>query len=240
VKIGLLVCDHVPERFRHIAGGYRAMFGTLFRPQAPHVTLRHFDVCHGELPQTTDTCDAYVCTGSRYSVYDKLDWIGALEAFVRRVHEARAPFAGICFGHQMLAQALGGTVTPAPEGWGVGVHGMRILHSEPWMQPPLATCRLQYMHQDQVMEFPPEAVLLGSAAHCPVAMFRCGESMLGIEGHPEFPAAYNEALMRYRIGRIGEARVRAGLETVRQGTDGAVVGQWIVRFFAQSAAREGR
>ena len=150
----------------------------------------------------------------------------------RRLHGARRPFAGICFGHQVLAQALGGEVVRAPGGWGVGVHEMEVLRGESWMSPARTTCRLPYMHQDQVRRLPGDAMLLGRSAHCEIAMFRAGETMLGIEGHPEFPGAYSAALIRARAVEIGAERARAALASLEQESEQAVAGAWIARFLA--------
>ena len=230
MNIGLLGCDDVPQRFRHIAGGYRDMFEALLKPHVPGLELEWFDVVKGELPTGPDTCDAYICTGSRYSVYEEGDWIAALKSYVQQLHEARMPFVGICFGHQMLAQALGGEVAPAEQGWGVGIHEMKITRPEEWMQPRQDDCKLQYMHADQVQRLPPDSVVLAAAPHCPVAMFRVGETMLGIEGHPEFPAAYVEALVRVRMEHIGEARAQAALAGLHGKADDTVVARWIANF----------
>jgi GMP synthase-like glutamine amidotransferase len=230
MNLALLGCDDVPQRFRRIAGGYRDMFENVLRPHIPDLALTWIDLYNGEAPPAPAAFDAFVCTGSRCSVYEDRPWINGLKTFVRDAHEARVPFVGICFGHQMLAEALGGKVEPAEYGWGIGVHGMQILRAEGWMVPDLDRCRLQYMHADQVQRMPEGSTLLASAAHCPVAMFRVGDTMLGIEGHPEFPAAYEEALLRARRERIGAERVDAALATVNETTDEAIVGAWIAAF----------
>ena len=234
MNIGLLACDDVPDRLRYIAGGYQDMFDALLRPHVPGLTLTRFEARHGEMPATPDACDAYVCTGSRFSVYDKLDWIEALKAFVKDLHGAGKPFVGICFGHQVLAEALGGSVQKAKQGWGIGVLDMEIVKPEPWMEPLREHCKLQYMHGDQVQRLPADSTLLAAAPHCPVAMFRVGEKMLGIEGHPEFPAAYEEALLRARRERIGAKHVDAALATLETATDHEVTGRWIVKFIERN------
>jgi GMP synthase-like glutamine amidotransferase len=230
VKIGLLECDHVLERFRHIAGDYRDMFAALFASYAPQITLRFFDVCNGEFPPSLDDCDAYLTTGSRFSAYDEVDWIHALKDFARRIHEAKKPFVGVCFGHQLMAEALGGKVSRAETGWGVGVHGVEVIKQELWIQPKQSSCALQYMHQDQVERLPEDGVVIGRSDHCLVAMFRVGDSMLGIQAHPEFPKAYSKALLLDRVERIGEERVRAALASLDQPTDESVVANWIIAF----------
>ena len=230
MKIGLLGCDDVPERLKYIGGSYRDMFDALLAPHVPGLELEWFDVIKGALPESPDACDAYICTGSRHSVYENRDWILRLQAHVRELHAAHKPFVGICFGHQVLAQALGGEVAPAEQGWGVGVHEMNIVQPEPWMQPPLRECRLQYMHADQVQRLPPRSVVLATARHCPVAMFRVEQTSLGIEGHPEFPAPYVGAIVQARKERIGTARAEAALESLDSPVDDHVVARWIVNF----------
>jgi GMP synthase-like glutamine amidotransferase len=230
MKLGLLLCDDVPQRFRHIAGGYREMFDALLRPHVPALEWRHYDVRGGELPAMHDECEAYVCTGSRYSVYDELPWIAQLNAFVRMLYETRTQYVGICFGHQVLAEALGGKVARAAQGWGIGVRDMQIVAHEDWMQPQMERCALQYMHGDQVQTLPAGSKVLACASHCEVALFRTGETMLGIEGHPEFPAEYERALLIARRQHIGAAHVDAALATLDTRTDDAAVGSWIARF----------
>ncbi|MGH9841518.1 MAG: glutamine amidotransferase-related protein [Blastocatellia bacterium] len=228
MKVGLLECDHVLERFRHIAGDYRDMFATWL----PKVEWRLFDARNGEFPTTVDVCDAYLTTGSRYSAYDDEAWIHTLKDFVRRLHAASKPFVGICFGHQILAEALGGKVEKAESGWGIGVHRVKIVLHEPWMRPELQVCGLQFMHQDQVVRLPEDSFVLGRTEHCPVAMFRVGRSMLGIQPHPEFVPAYTGALIRDRIKRIGEAEARTALDSLNLETDEDVIAKWVVEFLA--------
>jgi GMP synthase-like glutamine amidotransferase len=235
MNIGLLACDDVPQRMRHIAGGYQDMFDALLRPHIPDLQFTRFDASRGQVPPSAAVCDVYLCTGSRFSVYDQHDWIQALKVFVKDVHDAGKTFVGICFGHQLLAEALGGEVTKADQGWGIGVIDMQIVKPEPWMRPRQEHCKLQYMHGDQVQLLPPGSTLLAAAPHCPVAMFKVGEKMLGIEGHPEFPAAYQEALLRARRDLIGAERVDAALATLEMETDQAVAGQWITNFIEQAA-----
>ena len=237
MHVGLLEADHVAERFLRVAGGYREMFEALLRPVAPRLRWSHFDACHGELPSSVDACDAYLCTGSRASAYDGDAWIRGLEDFVRRLHEAGRPFVGICFGHQVLAEALGGEVRKADQGWGIGVLDMNIVKPEPWMQPQQPRCRLQYMHGDQVQRLPPGSTVLAVAPHCPVAMFKVSDTMLGIEGHPEFPAAYEQALLETRRDRIGAAQVDAALASLSTPTDHEIAGRWIANFIEQATRR---
>ena len=223
MKIGLLECDDVVGRFPEVRGGYREMFAALL----PGFEFRYYEAHRGQIPSSGRECDAWVCTGSKYSVYDGTKWIADLAAFIRSLQQ---PFVGICFGHQMLAHAMGGEVAKAKQGWGVGVLGVEVLKKEPWMEPPLARMQIQHMHQDQVQKLPADSVLLGRSPHCDVAMFRVGEAMLGIEGHPEFTVEYGAALIRARRALIGEDGARKALDSLKGRTDSPTVGRWLERF----------
>src|SRR5919199_1822786 len=231
MHVGLLACDEVAERFRHIAGGYQQMFERLLSPHIPGLRLTRFDVQAGDIPADARRCDAWITTGSRASVYDDAGWIRGAETFVRKVADSGRPFVGICFGHQLLARTLGAEVKRAPGGWGAGVLPMCVVRRENWMTPPRSTVRMQYMHADQVSEPPDGATLLSEAPHCPVAMFQCGPRLLGIEAHPEFPAAYARALIEDRRSRIGDRAAEDALSRVDEPTDSNVVGGWIAQFF---------
>ena len=223
MKIGLLECDDVVGRFPEIRGGYREMFAALL----PGFEFRYYEAHRGRLPSSSAECDAWLCTGSKYSVYDGTRWIADLAAFIRAIDK---PYVGICFGHQMLAHAMGGEVAKAKQGWGVGVLGVQVLRREPWMSPPMQALSIQHMHQDQVQKLPENSVLLGRSAHCEIGMFRVGETMLGIEGHPEFTVEYGSALINARRKQIGEAESRRALQSLQEKSDGPVVGRWIERF----------
>ncbi|HEY4132869.1 MAG TPA: hypothetical protein VGM50_19805, partial [Gemmatimonadaceae bacterium] len=104
MHVGLLACDEVADRFRHIAGGYQEMFERLLSPHMPELRLTRFDVQAGGIPSDVRACDAWITTGSRASAYDDAEWIRALERFVIQVADSDRPFVGICFGHQVLAR----------------------------------------------------------------------------------------------------------------------------------------
>ena len=136
---------------------------------------------------------------------------------------------GLDFSYSMvMAEALGGKVEKAEQGWGIGVHSLNVVKHESWMQPQQTSCGIQYSHRDQVTLLPERGVLLGESGHCPVAMFRVGEKMLGIQGHPEFRAAYVEALVRGRTAMIGEEKVNAARFDAL--TDEAIITYWLAKF----------
>ena len=229
MTLGLLQCDHVAEEFLSIAGDLDAMF----RRWLP-ADWRVYDLAAGQFPAPGD-CDAWVATGSRFSVYDDLPWIRRFADLVRDIHTARQPFLGVCFGHQMMAHALGGKVTKSNRGWGVGVHEFRVHKPEPWMVPPLETVSVLMSCQDQVEQLPPGAEVLASNDHCPVAIFRCG-TLLGIQGHPEWDPAYANALLHNRRDRIGPERAEAALRSLTQPRNSEQLAGWARRWLSSGAA----
>ena len=223
MRVGLLECDHVDDRYRSIDGDYGDMFDALLGME-----LVRYDAINGALPAHADECDGWLATGSRFSVYDDAPWIAGLSEFVRDVRVARVPFVGVCFGHQLLAHALGGRTQKAAVGWGVGA-------IDTWVEPTQENELLLYMHQDQVVALPEGASILGRTDHCPIAMFQTG-SMLGVQAHPEFSAAYVDALLDARAERIGPeitARAKESLGRVGDAKGAAKIARWILDFYAE-------
>ena len=226
VKVGLLVCDHVRAEYLGISGDYDDMFRRLFSDH-PKVEVVTYDAIGGQLPDHPGEADAWMTTGSRHSVNDDEQWIRDLEGFVRRTAEAGVPFIGICFGHQLIAKALGGTVVKSDRGWGVGVKEVEVDAGLGWGE----SYRVLTSHEDQVEALPPGAEVLGWNEHCPVSVMGVGSTMLGIQGHPEFESAYSAALMESRRGTvIPEQTVDAGMTSLDEGSDGDRLAGWILEF----------
>lgn len=238
MRIGLLECGHVGRRYRSIAGDYVDMFRAMVERADPTAEVVPYDARRGELPARPDACDAWLCTGSTASVYDDEPWIHGLAQLVREVHHASVPFVGICFGHQLIAHALGGRTAKADGGWGVGAIPTTVVSDQPWMTPTVMAPTLLYSHQDQVTELPADGRVLAMAPHCPVAMLSVGDDTIGIQAHPEFGAPYVRALLVDRVDRIGEATTELALRSLDGPTDEADVARWIVGMF-QARVGEG-
>jgi GMP synthase-like glutamine amidotransferase len=230
VRVGLLVCGHVREEFRSLAGDYPQMFAGLFAGH-PDIELRPYDLTAGEFPTSTAECAAWIGTGSRWSVNDDVPWIRRLEDLVAAFVGEGRRFVGVCFGHQMIGRALGGEVARSERGWGVGVKEVGVHLTEDWMTPPAPSYRVLNSHADQIVRASDGIRVLGSNEHCPISMLAVGDHVLGIQGHPEFVPGYARALMEGRRGRlIPEEVVDAGLGTLAEPVDRELLAGWIAAF----------
>ncbi len=217
----------VPEH-----GSYCAMIRALLGPGFDVVTFRAFA---GELPGIGD-CDALVVSGSACGVHDGLPWIAELVTLLHRAAEARRKLVGICFGHQLMAQAFGGAVARAPQGWGVGLHAYEVVATEPWMAGARAgdTIAVTASHQDQVVAPPPRARLLARSAFAPHAMLGYADHpAMSVQFHPEFEPAFSQALLAARPwpGLSDEDRA-AAIASHERASDRGLVAGWIRAFLA--------
>jgi len=235
MRLGLLICDHVRPEFRGISGDYEDMFRRLFADHED-IEIVAYDSVNGEIPDDPSECDAWITSGSLHSVNDEAAWIRDLEDFVRKVAAAQVPFVGICFGHQLIAKALGGTVVRSERGWGLGVKEV-VVRDDLGIGD---SYRVLNGHQDQVQTLPPGGAVLGWNEHCPVSMLGVGDTLLGIQGHPEFEPAYTRAVLESRRDVvIPTDLVTAGLATLSQPTDGDRLADWLAEWLSSGSGRTG-
>ncbi|MBT7671120.1 MAG: C26 family cysteine hydrolase domain-containing family, partial [Proteobacteria bacterium] len=161
---------------------------------------------------------------------DQNEWTEKFGEFVSDTHKLKIPFVGICYGMQMMAKALGGTVEYAEKGWGVGVVTSTVYEKAQWMANHKEAANLVVSHQEQVTELPAEAVLLAGSDFCPNGIFQVGSSMLGIQGHPEFTTDYSRALMDARRNIIPAEAVEAGMDSLSKRVDGSWTFDSIISF----------
>jgi len=190
-SLGILVCGHVPTEMKAKHGDYYLKFQTLLGPDSFH--YQGYFVVDNEFPESVETCDAWLITGSKHGVYEDHAWLPPLEDFVREAYAKSVPMVGICFGHQLLAQALGGTVEKFAGGWSVGRVEYSLDHSL-----GIETAPLHAFHQDQVIEPPTDAKPIGSTDFCRYAALSYGDKALSLQPHPEFDDEFIEDLLQYR------------------------------------------
>ena len=232
MAIGLLNCDHVSDQNQGQFQDYPQMFKSLL----PSLEFKVYHVCDGEFPKDVDECDAYVVGGSKASVYNFVDWIEELKEFILEIYWSGKPYIGVCFGHQILASSLGGVVEKAKAGWNVGLHDFTILQKEPWMDPPKDSFKTLMMCQDQVVKLPENSFHLASSENCPIAMFRVGIRMVGIQSHPEFSNDYVSTLLKERVERIGKEKVDQAMDSLKADADRELLTKWMTKFLEKKVA----
>ncbi|MGL5976248.1 MAG: glutamine amidotransferase-related protein [Aeromonas sobria] len=238
--MGILDCDRLdPDLADRFGPVYSEMFIRGFAALAPELEFRVWSALDGELPEDLHECDAWLITGSRHDAYSDIPWIQALRAWIRQAHDADVKLAGICFGHQVIAQALGGEVVKSTKGWGLGVAVHPMLADAPWMAPARDQIRILASHQDQVALLPPGATRLAGNDFCPNFMFLQGDHIVAIQGHPEFSVEYNRALIERRRGLLPDERYRSSLSSLEGEVDSATMMQWLLQFLGILSLQAG-
>ena len=231
MRIALLQAHHIPPHRQEASGGnYPHVFANLFDRIEVVIDIEAFDVTRGQYPPDDARFDAYLISGSSASAFDPDPWIQTLKQAICRLYEQGKTLIGICFGHQIIAEALGGQVVRAEKGWGIGVKTIEIIAPRPWMDPYYQYCSLLFYHQDHVIVPPPEATILARNEFCEVQMFCIGDQVLGIQAHPEMLSGHNHRIILDARGELDDYIVKSAVESLRIRDQGLVVGRWIAHF----------
>ena len=230
MKLGILRTDAVRPELEPVFGQYPDMFSALLRHADPDLEYVVYDVEVGEYPVDIDEVDAYLMTGSKSSVYEDQPWIIELMAFIRALNARHKKLLGICFGHQLVAQALGGKTEKSAKGWGVGLHTHRFATAPSWHDQGDVDLHILVSHQDQVVVVPDSARVLAGSEFCENAVCQIGNHILTFQGHPEFVPAYSRELLSIRRERIGEAVYAAGMASLSGVHQGQRVARWMLNF----------
>ena len=226
MSVGILVAGRPPSALAGRFGGYDDMFRTML---GDGFAATAYDVAAGDYPATVADHDAYLITGARAGVYDDLPWIAPLKAFLGAA-KGKAKLVGICFGHQIMAEAFGGRVEKSERGWGVGLHRYEILERAPWMDEA-ASVSLPVSHQDQVVEPPPGARILAGNAFSPHGILAyTDQPAISLQPHPEFEPEFARALIEGRREIVPDADT--AIASLDRPNDRARVAGWIRRFLA--------
>lgn len=230
MKLGILKTDTVRPEWVPEFGEYPDMFIGLLAALDPDLEFSVYDVEQGEYPQDIDEVDAYLITGSKSSVYDDKPWIGTLINFVRELDSRHKKTVGICFGHQLVAQALGGKTQKSSKGWGVGLHTHRFASAPAWHDQGELGFDILVSHQDQVVKNASGAKVLAGSDFCENAVCQVGEHILTFQGHPEFVADYSREIMEFRREMIGEQAYASGVASLASEPQRMRIARWMLNF----------
>ncbi|MEX6633232.1 glutamine amidotransferase-related protein [Hyphococcus lacteus] len=237
MHICILVTGEPPEPLKGQFGDYPSMFERLISPHAPQFSFSTANALTNEGLPPVSSFDGLLITGSPAGVYEEHKWIAPCEVLIKETATAGKPQVGICFGHQLMAQAFGGKAIKSERGWGVGVHRYNISNKASWMVPAANQIACAVSHQDQVIEAPSGARTLGGSEFCPAGILEYAQGpAISFQQHPEFGHDYGLSLLKLREDRIPPDRFGVGVDSYQNRTDRDLMGQWIANFFTQNAS----
>ncbi|MFN3972260.1 MAG: type 1 glutamine amidotransferase [Gemmobacter sp.] len=226
MRIGILQTGQAPDALKPDTGDYPDLFQRLlaghgFTFQTWHVEAMSF-------PASVHDAEGWLITGSRHGTTEDHPFIAPLEDFIRQVYAAGVPLVGICFGHQIIAQAMGGRVERYAGGWAVGPtdydFGGEVVRMNAW-------------HRDQVVEAPQAARVIASNAFCANAAMIYDDRMFTVQAHPEFQADFVDGLLRTRgPGLVPDDLMAAARARLDGPIDSASVAGRIAAFFKMPRA----
>lgn len=223
MKIGILQTGHAPDELIATRGDFDVHFQRLLAGHGFDFTT--YNVVDMQFPDTITDCDGWLVTGSKHGAYEDHPFIPPLEVLIRDIYAADIPMVGVCFGHQIIAQALGGKVEKFEKGWAVG------RREYDWQGASVA---LNAWHQDQVTQRPAEAQVFASNDFCENAALVYGKRIFTVQPHPEFDTTFVEGLATHRgPGVVPEAQLTQVRENLDRPIDNGRVANQIAQFFKE-------
>ncbi|PQO41160.1 type 1 glutamine amidotransferase [Blastopirellula marina] len=232
MKIGILQAGYVPEPLAEKYGQYPAMFQRLLAGHG--FEFETYVVAAGQFPESIHACDGWLITGSKDGAYEPHAYIPPLEDLIREIYAAEIPLAGICFGHQIMAQALGGKVAKFDGGWNLGQTRYQIGADE---------IQCLALHQDQVITKPAGAELIATSDFCVNAGFayagKRGTKAISFQFHPEFSPAYTRDSIAAKSGNLyTEDQAQTAIDAIGEQNDSTRIGQQLAEFFLAAQKTE--
>jgi GMP synthase-like glutamine amidotransferase len=230
MKLTLIQPTDVPGPLRERFGAYHLMVERMFASQ--DFAFDTIKLSDGQPLPDPAALDATLIMGSAAGVYDtQYGWMEPLRAYIREAYVARTPMLGICFGHQIMADALGGDVRKSDKGWGLGRHVYEVKTRPAMIGGDLPAFAIACSHQDQVLVPPAEAETFLASDFTPHAglIYRNGAAM-SLQPHPEFDDEYTLALAEMRRGKVPDALIEAARESISRQSDSAEIAGYLGAF----------
>ena len=230
----VLKAGFIPPSLKGNFSSYPKMFEDFLKIKKKKWIVDTFSIYNGDFPKDIVKYDGFLITGSKFGVYEDHFWMKDLFRIIIKIVETNIPLIGICFGHQAIAQALGGLVEKSNKGWGVGIIPMDNYIIKPWMGNLSKSIKLICFHQDQVISLPPNSDHIGGNKFCNYSSFSLNNSVYTLQGHPEFNNEYAMQLLNLRRDVIGEEKfLNAKNNLVNNKHDGKEISNSLANFLEQ-------
>jgi GMP synthase-like glutamine amidotransferase len=227
MRIAILETNTDDSAFAHAhprdGDKWRALLGAI----RPDWEFTAFNVIKKQFPPKQSRFDGWIVGGSPASVHDTDAWIGRLMDLIRRIAADKQPMFGACFGHQAIAQALGGKVAKNPNGWKLGLAQMTDLDG--------GVIQQYAAHTEQVISLPNGAQAVARSTHCPIAAFTVGDHVLTTQYHPEMTHGFIVGLVEHLAHDLPADVIAQARDDLRGFADTAASAEQIVAFFEAHA-----
>ena len=235
MRIAILITNTDDSAFARARPDDGAKFTELIHMARPDWICTPFWVCRDEFPGNISDFDGVVITGSPASVNAGTAWMIRLEALILDIIAQRQPLFGACFGHQMIARALGAPIVANPAGWGHGLLPLGRVGQTAWAGPA-RKFSLYGSHSEQVGRVPPGARVVFEGPGCPVAGFAIGDHVFTVQHHPEMTHQFICDLVDYYADEVGEDVTKTARASLGGRADQAAFAEEIARFFEHAVA----
>lgn len=222
MKIGILIAGHLDQSMFADHGDIDQVLMEMLQGQGFDIVT--YAVCDDDFPESIDCAQGWIISGSVHCANDEIPWIERLKLLVTDIYNSSIPLVGICFGHQVIASALGGKVEQFSGGWAMGSHQYRMRDLD--LQP-----RVIAWHQDQVTQKPQQADCIGSSDFCENAFLVYADKVFTMQPHPEFSTQFGRDLLAVKQSSFSPQVVTQVAKSFEQPLDSQILHRAIGQFF---------